>query len=274
MAPARLRMVPASQPTNAHRGTASVPPRVVEQPESRTDRPSPAPPLRLTRDRTTLSSLLQANLASPAAGPGLESLAAGLERRDGAPPWSWPPDPVAWTSDGERMWAGPGDHPPVEIARRFDGLDAQAADAAPRPDFIQQPDTLPPSAPSLEGLPARRALGRSTAPRPIDRRTDELAWPVQTMAGPSGSPRRPGSRSAPADTSAPMNGRADAARLPDDTLRADPSGPDAQEGLADRLLVRRVAPAAGAELTVDEVLEALADRLELALLRAYGTSGG
>jgi len=61
--------------------------------------------------------------------------------------------------------------------------------------------------------------------------------------------------------------------MPDDALWADPSGPAVQEGLSDGPLVRSAPPAAGGELTVDEILEALADQLELALLRAYGTSG-
>jgi len=272
-APARLRTVPASQPPDAHPATASTPSRVVPPPGGRTDRPSHAPPLRLTRDRTTLASLLQANLAQPAARSGPEPLASGPERPDGASSAPWPPEPAGWTSEGERLNVWSGDRPPAEVDRHTDGLGVREADADARPDLIQHPDNLAASAPPLEGPPAHRVLSGSPAPGPTERSTDEPGWPAQTVAGSSGSPGRPVSQSLPAGASAPANGSADAARMPDDALWADPSGPAVQEGLSDGPLVRSAPPAAGGELTVDEILEALADQLELALLRAYGTSG-
>jgi hypothetical protein len=72
----------------------------------------------------------------------------------------------------------------------------------------------------------------------------------------------------------PANGQPDSGRLEDHAVWAEPIVPDERAGARHRLRSPGEVAAAGSMPSLDDVLEALADQLELALLRAYGTSGG
>src|SRR5581483_1959463 len=93
----------------------------------------------------------------------------------------------------------------------------------------------------------------------------------EPVAGPLPSPALV---SRPAEQGSPAHWQTDAGHLEGHVVASGPAVPDARADAPHQPWRPGEAPAPGGMSSLDDILEALADQLELALLRAYGTSGG